>query len=203
MTASGIDDPKQQRAVLLHLAGPGIREIFRTIPEETMDAAKVYKKAMESLNDYFKLKKNIPKARQGEMLAILKDGINVNICNINIDNARPVDKKAALRVKFPKVFEGLGKLKGYQLKLHQVDSIPAVAQFLRRIPFTRRQKVTAKMKQLEEMDVIEKVSGPTSWINPLVAVRKPNGDIRICLDMRQANRAILREKHPVPTVEET
>ena len=27
--------------------------------------------------------------------------------------------------------------------------------------------------------------------------------MRICLDMRQANRAILREKHPVPTVEET
>ena len=34
-------------------------------------------------------------------------------------------------------------------------------------------------------------------------VEKPNGDIRICLDMRQANQAILKEKHPVPTVEET
>ena len=43
----------------------------------------------------------------------------------------------------------------------------------------------------------------TSWVNPLVAVEKPNGDVRICLDMRQANQAILREKHPVPTVEET
>ena len=37
----------------------------------------------------------------------------------------------------------------------------------------------------------------------MVAVEKPNGDIRICLDMRQANQAILRGKHPVPTVEET
>jgi len=63
--------------------------------------------------------------------------------------------------------------------------------------------VTAKLKQIGELDVIEKVSGPTSWINPLVAVEKPNGDIRICLDMRQANRAILGEKHPVPTVQET
>ena len=130
-------------------------------------------------------------------------GINVNNCNANIDNAQPSDKKAALRVKFPKVFEGLGKLKGYQLKLHQDDSIPPVAQLLRRITFSRRQKVTAKLKQLEELDVIGKVNGSTSWINPLVAVEKPNGDIRICLDMRQANRAILREKHPVPTVEET
>ena len=63
--------------------------------------------------------------------------------------------------------------------------------------------MTAKLKQLEELEVIEKVNVPTNWINPLVAVEKPNGDIRICLDMRQANRAILREKHPVPTLEET
>ena len=34
-------------------------------------------------------------------------------------------------------------------------------------------------------------------------MEKPNGDIRIFLDMRQANQAIAREKHPVPTVEET
>ena len=46
-------------------------------------------------------------------------GAFVNNCNANIDNAQPLDKKAALKVKFPKVFECLGKLKGYQLKLHQ------------------------------------------------------------------------------------
>ena len=141
--------------------------------------------------------------KTSEMLAILKIGINVNNCSIILENAQPIDEKASLRARFPKVFEGLGKLKGYQLKLHQDDSIPPVAQPLCRIPFSRRQKVTEKLKQLEELDVIEKVNGPTSWINPLVAVEKPNGDIRICLDMRQANRAILREKHPVPTVEET
>ena len=62
------------------------------------------------------------------------------------------------------------------------------------------QKVKEKLVQLEGH---EKVETPTSWINPLVANEKPSGDIRICLDMRQANRAILREKHPVPTVEET
>ena len=140
--------------------------------------------------------------KTSEMLAILKVGINVNNCTTNTDCAQPLDNKAALRLKFPKAFEGLGKLKGYQLKLHQDDSVPPVAQPLRRIPFSRRQKGTAKLKQLEELDFIENVNGPTSWINPLVAVEKPNGDIRICLDMRQANRAMIREKHPVPTVEE-
>lgn len=52
-------------------------------------------------------------------------------------------------------------------------------------------------------DVIVKVEGPTSWVTPLVVVKKPNGDIRICLDTREANQTVVREKHPVPTVEET
>ena len=135
------------------------------------------------------------------MIAIPKIGINVNKCTTNIDCAQ--DNKAVLRLQIFQSFEGLSKLKSYQLKLHQDDTVPPVAQPLRRIPFNRRQKVTAKLKQLEELDVIEKVNGPTRWVKPLVAIEKPNGDIRICLDMRQANRAILREKHPVPKVEET
>ena len=54
--------------------------------------------------------------KTSEMLAILKIGINVNNCSTIHENAQPVDKKASLRARFPKVFEGLGKLKGYQLK---------------------------------------------------------------------------------------
>lgn len=64
LAASGVTDPTQQRALLLHSAGPGVREIFRSIPDETKGGTKDYKKAMDSLTDYFQLKKNIPKARQ-------------------------------------------------------------------------------------------------------------------------------------------
>ena len=104
------------------------------------------------------------------MLEIVKVAINVNNCTTNIDNSQPPDNKAALRLKFPKVFEGLGKLKGYQLKLLQEDSSRPLTQPLHRIRFSRRQKVTAKLKQLEELDVIEKASRHTWWINPLVPV---------------------------------
>ena len=36
-----------------------------------------------------------------------------------------------------------------------------------------------------------------------MVVGKLNGDISFFLDMRQANHAVLREKHPLPSVEET
>ncbi|XP_048590584.1 uncharacterized protein LOC116613084 isoform X1 [Nematostella vectensis] len=139
-----------------------------------------------------------------EALGILKVGVQVNSCSSDFSAINTqLNSKAALKAKFPNVFHGLGKLKGFKLKLHIDQNIKPVAQPLRRIPFSRRQKVADKLEELEKLGVVEKVNSPTSWINPLGAVEKPNGDVRICLDMRQANQAILRERHPVPTMQET
>ena len=72
----------------------------------------------------------------------------------------------------------------------------------RRIPFSMREKVEAKIKELLNEDIIEAVDGPTPWVSPVVIAPKPSGDIRLCVDMRQANSAIIRERHPIPTVDE-
>ena len=46
------------------------------------------------------------------------------------------------------------------------------------------------------------MEGPAPWVNPVVIVPKNNGEIRLCIDMRQANRAIMRRRYPIPTVDE-
>lgn len=43
--------------------------------------------------------------------------------------------------------------------------------------------------------IIEKVNGPTDWVSSIVIVGKPNGDVRICLDPKRLNDAIIREHH--------
>ena len=80
---------------------------------------------------------------------------------------------------------------------------PARAGPSRTLFCTGRAKVNEKLEDLLKLDVIEKVEGPTNWVDSLVVVEKPHGDVRLCLDMRQANKAIVREKHPIPTAEET
>lgn len=104
---------------------------------------------------------------------------------------------------FADIFQGVGKLKDFQLKLHINKNVKPVAQPVRRLPFGLRDKVDKKLDELLQEDIIEEVPcGPTEWTSPLVVVPKPDGDIRICVDMRRANGAIERERHPIPTIEE-
>ena len=59
-----------------------------------------------------------------------------------------------------------------------------------------------ELKHLEELDIIEPVTGPTPWVSPIVAVPKSSGQVRICVDMREANKAVKREKHLMPTIDD-
>ena len=112
------------------------------------------------------------------------------------------DLASALQTKYPKVFSGIGKLKEYRLKLHVDPEVTPVAQKPRRVPFALREKVTAKVEDLIAKDIVERVDGPTSWVSPVVVAPKAEGDIRLCVDMRKANQAIVRERIPIPTVDE-
>ena len=123
-------------------------------------------------------------------LGVLKLGPQVN----SIDSA--------LRVKFKECFEGIGNLRGYQAKIHVDPEVLPVAQNPRRVPFSLREKMELKLKELQEADIIEKVEGPIPWVSPVCVVPKPSGDIRLCVDMRRANEAVLRERHPIPRVDE-
>ena len=52
--------------------------------------------------------------------------------------------------------------------------------------------------------MIERVEGPTPWVSPVVIAPKPKqpGKIRMCVDMRQANKAVQRERHITLTIKE-
>ena len=80
-----------------------------------------------------------------------------------------------------------------------------VAQVNCRIPYHYQDKLKEQLQKLEEAGVVEPVPDdePTTWISPLVIQpKKAVGEIRICVDMRKPNKAMLREKREFPTVED-
>ena len=100
------------------------------------------------------------------------------------------------------MFYGVRKLKGYQARLHVDVDVPPVAQHRRQIPYAYVQAVDKKLEELLLNDVIEETDGPTPWVSPVVIAPKKNGDIRLCVDLRRVNEAIIRERHLLPTMDE-
>ena len=105
---------------------------------------------------------------------------------------------------YPSVFEGVGKLKDIEIDLHINESVPPVASRHRRIPFHQREKVQKEIQYLLDNDIIERAEGPTPWVSNIVVVPKPKrpGEVRICVDMREPNRAVMRERHPSPVIDD-
>lgn len=118
-------------------------------------------------------------------------------------------------LRFSTVFSGKVSLKGY---LKNFKSPSAYAQASRKIPRSISPKhlpcrmlpfhlVKATDHEIDNLlanDIWESVERPASWVSPLVVApkfKKPN-EVRITVDAREANKALVRVKYQMPTTEE-
>ena len=53
-----------------------------------------------------------------------------------------------------------------------------------------------------KIGAITPVSEPTEWVSQMVAARKKDGSIRICIDPLDLNKALRRPHHPMRSVED-
>lgn len=81
-------------------------------------------------------------------------------------------------------------------------NVPPVRQSLRRILFPLEEMTLNKLRELEKQDIIERVNEASEWVSPMLVKRKSFNEVRIIVDLREANKAILREVHPLPTLEQ-
>ncbi|XP_039870493.1 uncharacterized protein LOC120723214 [Simochromis diagramma] len=103
--------------------------------------------------------------------------------------------------EFADVFEGIGCLEGeHTIQIN--DSVVPKVHPPRKIPVTLREKLKVELDTMEKMEVITKIEEPTQWVNPIVIVEKATGRLRVCLDPRDLNTAVMREHYQLPTVEE-
>ena len=87
------------------------------------------------------------------------------------------------------------------MRIHIDETVHPVAQRPRRLQILMVKEVDKEIDKLLDLGVLELVKKSPSWVNPLVVVPKKKG-IRLCVDMRVANTAIIREPYQIPTLEE-
>ena len=103
------------------------------------------------------------------------------------------------------VFSGIGLLKNEEVHFHIDPSVPPVAAPYRPIPLAYREKLSAHLQELRKADKIEDVKPQehSPWVsNVVITEKKQTGQIRMNIDMRQANHALRRTKRHVDTIKE-
>ncbi len=63
-------------------------------------------------------------------------------------------------------------------------------------------KVQAEIERMVQCGVIEEITEPTEWCAPMVAVSKKTEQIRICVDLKQLNKAVKIDKFVLPTIDD-
>ena len=105
-------------------------------------------------------------------------------------------------ISFHHYFKELGILESLTIFSIKADAKPYALFTTRNVPLPLRTKVFQEIKRMEEFGIISKVDLPTQWCAGMVVVPKKNGSVRICVDLKPLNSSVLREIHPLPTVED-
>ena len=98
-------------------------------------------------------------------------------------------------------FDRIGSLKGeYTIKID--PSIAPVQQARHKVPIESKEAICVALDSMIAGDILEPQIEPTPWVNSATYPVKPTGEVRPCLDCMPLNKAIIRENHTPPTVEE-
>ncbi|PFX31706.1 Retrovirus-related Pol polyprotein [Stylophora pistillata] len=71
----------------------------------------------------------------------------------------------------------------------------------RPVPAPLEERLKQEIERIIQEQVIEEAAG-ASWISPVQIVYKGNGELRVCVDLREANKAVIRERFQIPRIQD-
>ncbi|KAG5840903.1 hypothetical protein ANANG_G00193720 [Anguilla anguilla] len=122
-------------------------------------------------------------------------GLVKRVCHINANAQNSIK---SIVDQYPDIFKGFGVLP-FTYKIQLKDDAQQVVHAPRRVPAPLRDKLKQELDRMTSLGVIKKVEEPTEWVNSIVCVKKPTGDLRVCMDPKDLNANIKREHHQIPT----
>ena len=106
-----------------------------------------------------------------------------------------------LKKLYPNSFDRLGSLKGaYNIRVD--PTVKPATHARRKVPIESKEAIDKELDYLIEEEIITEQVEPTPWVSSVTFPRKLNGEVRVCLDPSNLNKAIIREYHKPMMVEE-
>ena len=111
-----------------------------------------------------------------------------------------IDSTRDLQALFPNSFDCIGDMQGeYDIKTDL--TIPSVQHRRWKVPIEYKEGIEKELAEMVQQKIIIKQTEPTPWVSSLTYPKKANGKLRICLDPKDLNKAIIHENHKAPTLE--
>ena len=127
----------------------------------------------------------------------------LDIVRFNLDSVCSAPQSNSVAANYPKLYEGLGTIPGIYLIQQSDNAKPYSVAAPRNIPLPLRKSVREELDRMEKLEVIVKIEEPTDWCAPIVPVKKPDGNLRLCVDFTKLNESIKRPRIILPDVDET
>ena len=112
--------------------------------------------------------------------------------------AKAKDLLVAYSDIFSKTDMDMGTTKLVKHHMNLTDYTPFKERY-RRIPPHSYDEVRAHLKEMLDLGAIRKSRSP--WSSPIVLVRKKDGKLRFCIDLRKLNQRTVRDNYSLPNID--
>ena len=133
------------------------------------------------------------------------EALHVVTLHCELSNKAPQPQKinniGDLMQQYPQQFDRIGELQ----KTHKLVVDPNVPPRIdppRRTPIALKDKIKSELDKMVDQRIIRTIEEPTDRVSSLTYVTKRDGSIRVCLDPRQLNKALIRPRHQAPTLDD-
>jgi len=129
-------------------------------------------------------------------------GGTVKICCKQVQAISPTVSNSSVQLaQFPNLTKEFGTLKAF-VHNPQIDpSVRPVQQKFWHPAISLRDEISAELRRMEGDGIIERIES-SAWTSNIVVARKKDGGVRLCVNLKDVNKALIPERYPLPTMEE-
>ena len=94
----------------------------------------------------------------------------------------------------------LGKIDKVKYKIKLTDPVPFKERY-RKIPPSQYEEVRKHLQEMLDVGAIRPSDSP--WCSAVALVKKKNGELRFCIDLRKLNQRTVKDAYSLPRIDET